>query len=202
MDNINDILRAKRIVRQNGYKIEKPERDYDYEREDRMNLIRAKRIVKDAGYSYSKPTYNTGVSDNNDDYAEFDDVPRQRFQRTGVDRPRKRFLNDEPDEVFPDAPAPERPFQGRGRFIKKNPNVPDNDNPPPQNTDNDVPPQPRRVPRERLTQRQRPVNNVPPKANAPAENPAPATEAPVQTQEEPRQKTRQEIYADIAAKYV
>lgn len=194
MDNINDILRAKRIVRQNGYKIEKPERDYDYEREDRMNLIRAKRIVKDAGYSYSKPAYNTGVSDNNDDdYAEFDDAPRQRFQRTGVDRPRKRFLNDEDaytdyDNVAND--APERPFQGRGRFIKKNPNVPNNDVPPPaQNTDNDVPPQPRRVPR------QRPVNNVPPKNNAPAE-------APAQTQEEPKQKTRQEIYADIAAKYV
>lgn len=46
MDNINDILRAKRIVRQNGYRIEKPARDYDYEREDRMNLIRAKRIVR------------------------------------------------------------------------------------------------------------------------------------------------------------
>ena len=30
MDNINDILRAKRIVRQNGYTIKKPARDYDY----------------------------------------------------------------------------------------------------------------------------------------------------------------------------
>ncbi len=90
MDNINDILRAKRIVRQNGYTIKKPARDYDYEREDRMNLIRAKRIVKDAGYSYTKP--NDGVTDNADD---FDTVPtRRRYQDDVEPRTRRRAADD------------------------------------------------------------------------------------------------------------
>ena len=90
MDNINDILRAKRIVRQNGYTIKKPARDYDYEREDRMNLIRAKRIVKDAGYSYVKP--NDGVSDNSDD---FDTVStRRRYQDDYESRPSRRVVDD------------------------------------------------------------------------------------------------------------
>ena len=100
MDNINDILRAKRIVRQNGYTIKKPARDYDYEREDRMNLIRAKRIVKDAGYSYVKP--NDGVTDNSDD---FDTVPtRRRYQdefEPSVRRRPRPVDQDDFDDVPP-----------------------------------------------------------------------------------------------------
>lgn len=150
MDNINDILRAKRIVRQNGYTIKKPARDYDYEREDRMNLIRAKRIVKDAGYSYVKP--NDGVSDNADDFD--DDVPPVRrrprpieddsfaTRRQRLERPAPVQSGDEPD------------FPGRRRMRE-------------------------------------PVK--------PEGEPAPAAPA---TADKPRQKTRQEIYQDIAAKYV
>lgn len=196
MDNINDILRAKRIVRQNGYRIEKPARDYDYEREDRMNLIRAKRIVKDAGYSYSKPMYNTGVNDNTPD-DDFEETPRQSFQRTGVDRPKRRFMNNDDDFE-----SEERPFQGKGRFVKRNNNVPAEANEPPvqNNEPNERPPMDRRL--------KRPVQNNP--VNNNVEPPVQNTqnqqnnEVPPQTtpQEEPRRKTRQEIYADIAARYV
>ena len=127
MDNINDILRAKRIVRQNGYTIKKPARDYDYEREDRMNLIRAKRIVKDAGYSYVKP--NDGVSDNSDD---FDTVPTRRryqddFYDDDDDLPVRRRPRPSEDDSFAtrrqrlERPAPvqsgdEPNFPGRRRM--------------------------------------------------------------------------------------
>lgn len=183
MDNINDILRAKRIVRQNGYTIKKPARDYDYEREDRMNLIRAKRIVKDAGYSYVKP--NDGVSDNSDD---FDTVPtRRRYQ----------------DEFEP-------PVRRRSRPVEQD------------DFDDDVPPV-RRRPRPSeddsfTTRRQRLERPAPVQGgdepNFPGRRrmrepvksegePAPvATPAPAATEDKPRQKTRQEIYQDIAAKYV
>lgn len=209
MDNINDILRAKRIVRQNGYRIEKPARNYDYEREDRMNLIRAKRIVKDAGYSYTKPTYNTGVESNEDD---FDDTPRSRFQRTGVNQ--NRFRAPEPD--FEDVNNQEdyeqntRPFMGKGRFVKRN-NVEDNtpaeNNEPPQAPTADKP-RIFRTPdgkvyrvKPRTPAAQPPVENPAPTPNAAPAPEAPATEAPAQ-EEQPRRKTRQEIYADIAARYV
>lgn len=200
MDNINDILRAKRIVRQNGYTIKKPARDYDYEREDRMNLIRAKRIVKDAGYSYVKP--NDGVTDNSDD---FDTVPtRRRYQDDVEPRPSRRVVDDFDNEFEP--------------HVRRRPRPVDQDD------FNDVPPV-RRRPRPSeddsfATRRQRlerpaPVQsgdepNFPgrrrmrepvkpegePAPAAPTATPAPATE------DKPRQKTRQEIYQDIAAKYV
>lgn len=147
MDNINDILRAKRIVRQNGYTIKKPARDYDYEREDRMNLIRAKRIVKDAGYSYVKP--NDGVTDNADDFYD-DDLPVRRRPRPSEDdsfTTRRQRL----ERPSPVQSGDEPNFPGRRRMRE-------------------------------------PVK--------PEGEPAPATE------NKPRQKTRQEIYQDIAAKYV
>lgn len=159
MDNINDILRAKRIVRQNGYTIKKPARDYDYEREDRMNLIRAKRIVKDAGYSYVKP--NDGVSDNSDD---FDTVPtRRRYQDDFDDVPpvRRRPRPSEDDSFATRRQRLERPTPVQSG---DEPNFPG-----------------RRRMREPIK---------------PEGEPAPATE------DKPRQKTRQEIYQDIAAKYV
>lgn len=159
MDNINDILRAKRIVRQNGYTIKKPARDYDYEREDRMNLIRAKRIVKDAGYSYVKP--NDGVSDNSDD---FDTVPtRRRYQDDFDDVPpvRRRPRPSEDDSFATRRQRLERPAPVQSG---DEPNFPG-----------------RRRMREPIK---------------PEGEPAPATE------DKPRQKTRQEIYQDIAAKYV
>lgn len=227
MDNINDILRAKRIVRQNGYTIKKPARDYDYEREDRMNLIRAKRIVKDAGYSYTKP--NDGVTDNADD---FDTVPtRRRYQDDVAPRTRRRAANDF-DDNFDD----ERPPRVRDEFeppVRRRPRPVDQDD-----FYDDVPPV-RRRPRPSeddsfTTRRQRlerptavqggdepnfpgrrrmrePVKpeGVPtatpaqPDATpAPAANPAPAAPAAPATEDKPRQKTRQEIYQDIAAKYV
>ena len=194
MDNINDILRAKRIVRQNGYTIKKPARDYDYEREDRMNLIRAKRIVKDAGYSYVKP--NDGVSDNSDD---FDTVPtRRRYQDDYESRPSRRVVNDFDNEFEP-------PVHRRPRPVD-------------QDDFDDIPPV-RRRPRSSeddsfATRRQRlerpaPVQggdepNFPGRRRMrepvkPEGEPAPA--APT-TEDKPRQKTRQEIYQDIAAKYV
>lgn len=159
MDNINDILRAKRIVRQNGYTIKKPARDYDYEREDRMNLIRAKRIVKDAGYSYVKP--NDGVTDNSDD---FDTVPtRRRYQDDFDDVPpvRRRPRPSEDDSFATRRQRLERPAPVQSG---DEPNFPG-----------------RRRMREPIK---------------PEGEPAPATE------DKPRQKTRQEIYQDIAAKYV
>lgn len=159
MDNINDILRAKRIVRQNGYTIKKPARDYDYEREDRMNLIRAKRIVKDAGYSYVKP--NDGVSDNSDD---FDTVPtRRRYQDDfDDDLSVRRRLRPSEDDSF----ATRRQRLERPALIQSGdePNFPG---------------------RRRMRE---PIKSE--------GEPAPATE------DKPRQKTRQEIYQDIAAKYV
>lgn len=200
MDNINDILRAKRIVRQNGYTIKKPARDYDYEREDRMNLIRAKRIVKDAGYSYVKP--NDGVSDNADD---FDTVPtRRRYQNDYESRPSRRVVDDFNNEFEPSVRRRPRPVD--------------------QDDFDDIPPV-RRRPRSSeddsfATRRQRlerpaPVQSgdepnfpgcrrmrepIKPEGEpAPAANPAPAAPA---TEDKPRQKTRQEIYQDIAAKYV
>lgn len=233
MDNINDILRAKRIVRQNGYTIKKPARDYDYEREDRMNLIRAKRIVKDAGYSYVKP--NDGVTDNADD---FDTVPtrRPRYQDDYEPRPRRRAADDF-DDNFDD----ERPPRVRDEFeppVRRRPRPVDQDD----DFYDDVPPI-RRRPRPSdddsfTTRRQRldrpaPVNGgdepnfpgrrrmrepVKPEGEpapaaaptsaqtdtppAPAANPAPAAPAAPATEDKPRQKTRQEIYQDIAAKYV
>ena len=200
MDNINDILRAKRIVRQNGYTIKKPARDYDYEREDRMNLIRAKRIVKDAGYSYVKP--NDGVSDNSDD---FDTVPTRR-----------RAADDFNDTYNEHPPRVRDEFEPH---VRRRPRPVEQDD-----FDDDVPPV-RRRPRSSeddsfATRRQRlerpaPVQSgdepnfpgrrrmrepVKPKGEpapaTPAATPAPATE------DKPRQKTRQEIYQDIAAKYV
>lgn len=225
MDNINDILRAKRIVRQNGYTIKKPARDYDYEREDRMNLIRAKRIVKDAGYSYTKP--NDGVTDNADD---FDTVPtRRRYQNDVEPRTRRRAEDFDYDE---------RPPRVRDEFeppVRRRPRPVDQDD----DFYDDVPPV-RRRPRPSeddsfTTRRQRlerptAVNggdepNFPgrrrmrepvkpegepaptatpaqPATPAPAANPAPAAPAAPATEDKPRQKTRQEIYQDIAAKYV
>lgn len=160
MDNINDILRAKRIVRQNGYTIKKPARDYDYEREDRMNLIRAKRIVKDAGYSYVKP--NDGVSDNSDD---FDTVPTRRRYQDDYDDDlpvRRRPRPSEDDSFATRRQRLERPAPVQGG---DEPNFPG-----------------RRRMREPIK---------------PEGEPAPAA-----TEDKPRQKTRQEIYQDIAAKYV
>ena len=165
MDNINDILRAKRIVRQNGYTIKKPARDYDYEREDRMNLIRAKRIVKDAGYSYVKP--NDGVSDNSDD---FDTVPtRRRYQDDFDDVPpvRRRPRPSDDDSFTTRRQRLERPAPVQGG---DEPNFPG---------------------RRRMREPVKPEGEP-----APVATPAPATE------DKPRQKTRQEIYQDIAAKYV
>ena len=177
MDNINDILRAKRIVRQNGYTIKKPARDYDYEREDRMNLIRAKRIVKDAGYSYVKP--NDGVSDNSDD---FDTVPtRRRYQDDYDSRPSRRVADDF-DDVPPvrrrPRPSEDDSFASRRQRLERPAPVQGGDEP-------NFPG--RRRMREPVKSEGEP---------APAATPAPATE------DKPRQKTRQEIYQDIAAKYV
>lgn len=231
MDNINDILRAKRIVRQNGYTIKKPARDYDYEREDRMNLIRAKRIVKDAGYSYVKP--NDGVTDNADD---FDTVPtRRRYQDDFEPRTRRRAADDF-DDNFDD----ERPPRVRDEFeplVRRRPRPVDQDD----DFYDDVPPVRRRprpsdddsftTRRQRLERptavnggdepnfpgRRRMREPVKPEgepapaaaptpaqtdAPAPAANPAPAAPAAPATEDKPRQKTRQEIYQDIAAKYV
>lgn len=160
MDNINDILRAKRIVRQNGYTIKKPARDYDYEREDRMNLIRAKRIVKDAGYSYVKP--NDGVSDNSDD---FDTVPTRR-----------RYQDDYDDDDLPvrrrPRPSEDDSFATRRQRLERPAPVQSGDEP-------------------NFPGRRRMREPIKPEGE-----PAPATE------DKPRQKTRQEIYQDIAAKYV
>ena len=177
MDNINDILRAKRIVRQNGYTIKKPARDYDYEREDRMNLIRAKRIVKDAGYSYVKP--NDGVTDNSDD---FDTVPtrRTRYQDDVEPRIRRRAADDFDDDL----PVRRRPrpseddsFATRRQRLERPAPVQGGDEP-------NFPG--RRRMREPIKQEG---------------EPAPTSAAPA-TEDKPRQKTRQEIYQDIAAKYV
>ena len=182
MDNINDILRAKRIVRQNGYTIKKPARDYDYEREDRMNLIRAKRIVKDAGYSYVKP--NDGVTDNSDD---FDTVPtRRRYQDEFEPSVRRRSRPVEQDDFDDDdLPVRRRPrpseddsFATRRQRLERPAPVQGGDEP-------NFPG--RRRMREPVKSEGEP---------APAATPAPATE------DKPRQKTRQEIYQDIAAKYV
>ena len=165
MDNINDILRAKRIVRQNGYTIKKPARDYDYEREDRMNLIRAKRIVKDAGYSYVKP--NDGVNDNSDD---FDTVPTRRRYQDDYDDDlpvRRRPRPSEDDSFATRRQRLERPAPVQGG---DEPNFPG---------------------RRRMREPIKPEGEP-----APAATPVPATE------DKPRQKTRQEIYQDIAAKYV
>ena len=177
MDNINDILRAKRIVRQNGYTIKKPARDYDYEREDRMNLIRAKRIVKDAGYSYVKP--NDGVSDNSDD---FDTVPtRRRYQDDYESRPSRRVVDDYDDDL----PVRRRPrpneddsFATRRQRLERPAPVQSGD-------------EPNFPGRRRMREPIKPEGEP-----APAATPAPSTE------DKPRQKTRQEIYQDIAAKYV
>lgn len=214
MDNINDILRAKRIVRQNGYTIKKPARDYDYEREDRMNLIRAKRIVKDAGYSYVKP--NDGVSDNSDD---FDTVPTRRRYQDDVEPRIRRRAADDFDDTYD-----ERPPRVRDEFeppVRRRPRPVDQDD------FDDVPPVRRRsrpseddsfTTRRQRLERPAPVQGgdepnfpgrrrmrepVKPEGEqapaAPAANPAPAAPA---TEDKPRQKTRQEIYQDIAAKYV
>ena len=176
MDNINDILRAKRIVRQNGYTIKKPARDYDYEREDRMNLIRAKRIVKDAGYSYVKP--NDGVSDNSDD---FDTVPtRRRYQDDYESRPSRRVVDDFDDDL----PVRRRPrpseddsFATRRQRLERPAPVQSGD-------------EPNFPGRRRMRE---PVKSE--------GEPAPTSAAPA-TEDKSRQKTRQEIYQDIAAKYV
>ena len=177
MDNINDILRAKRIVRQNGYTIKKPARDYDYEREDRMNLIRAKRIVKDAGYSYVKP--NDGVSDNSDD---FDTVPtRRRYQDDYDSRPSRRVVDDF-DDVPPvrrrPRPSEDDSFATRRQRLERPTPVQGGD-------------EPNFPGRRRMREPIKPEGEP-----APAATQAPATE------DKPRQKTRQEIYQDIAAKYV
>ena len=177
MDNINDILRAKRIVRQNGYTIKKPARDYDYEREDRMNLIRAKRIVKDAGYSYVKP--NDGVSDNSDD---FDTAPtRRRYQDDYESRPSRRVVNDF-DDVPPvrrrPRPSEDDSFATRRQRLERPAPVQSGD-------------EPNFPGRRRMREPIKPEGEP-----APAATQAPATE------DKPRQKTRQEIYQDIAAKYV
>ena len=177
MDNINDILRAKRIVRQNGYTIKKPARDYDYEREDRMNLIRAKRIVKDAGYSYVKP--NDGVTDNSDD---FDTVPtrRTRYQDDVEPRIRRRAADDFDDDL----PVRRRPrpseddsFATRRQRLERPAPIQGGDEP-------------------NFPGRRRMREPVKPEGE-----PAPTSAAPA-TEDKPRQKTRQEIYQDIAAKYV
>lgn len=184
MDNINDILRAKRIVRQNGYTIKKPARDYDYEREDRMNLIRAKRIVKDAGYSYVKP--NDGVTDNSDD---FDTVPtRRRYQDEFEPSVRRRSRPVEQDDFDDDVPPVRRrprsseddSFATRRQRLERPAPVQSGDEP-------NFPG--RRRMREPIKPEEEP---------APA---APISAAPA-TEDKPRQKTRQEIYQDIAAKYV
>ena len=176
MDNINDILRAKRIVRQNGYTIKKPARDYDYEREDRMNLIRAKRIVKDAGYSYVKP--NDGVSDNLDD---FDTVPtRRRYQDEFEPSVRRRSRPVEQDDFDDDdLPVRRRPrpseddsFATRRQRLERPAPVQSGDEP-------------------NFPGRRRMREPIKPEGE-----PAPATE------DKPRQKTRQEIYQDIVATYV
>lgn len=212
MDNINDILRAKRIVRQNGYTIKKPSRDYDYEREDRMNLIRAKRIVKDAGYSYVKP--NDGVTDNADN---FDTLPtRRRYQDDVEPRTRRRAVDDF-DDNFDD----ERPPRVRDEFeqsVRRRSRPVDQNDVPllrrrPRPSDDDS-----FTTRRQRLERPAPVNGgdepnfpgrrrmrepVKPKGEpAPAANPAPAAPAAQATEDKPRQKTRQEIYQDIAAKYV
>ncbi len=207
MDNINDILRAKRIVRQNGYTIKKPARDYDYEREDRMNLIRAKRIVKDAGYSYVKP--NDGVSDNSDD---FDSVPtRRRYQDDYESLVRRRSRPVDQDDDFDDVPLVRR----RSRPVDQDDDF------------DDVPPVRRRsrpseddsfATRRQRIERPAPVQggdepNFPGRRRmrepikpegepARTATPAPAAPAAPATEDKPRQKTRQEIYQDIAAKYV
>ena len=178
MDNINDILRAKRIVRQNGYTIKKPARDYDYEREDRMNLIRAKRIVKDAGYSYVKP--NDGVTDNSDD---FDTVPTRRHYQDDVEpRTRRRAADDFYDDVPPvrsrPRPTEDDSFAARRQRLERPTPVQGGD-------------EPNFPGRRRMREPVKPEGEP-----APAATPAPATE------DKPRQKTRQEIYQDIAAKYV
>lgn len=172
MDNINDILRAKRIVRQNGYTIKKPARDYDYEREDRMNLIRAKRIVKDAGYSYVKP--NDGVSDNSDD---FDTVPtRRRYQDDYESRTRRRAADDF-DDIPPvrrrPRPSEDDSFTTRRQRLERPAPVQGGDEP-------------------NFPGRRRMREPVKPEGEP----------APPATEDKPRQKTRQEIYQDIAAKYV
>ena len=176
MDNINDILRAKRIVRQNGYTIKKPARDYDYEREDRMNLIRAKRIVKDAGYSYVKP--NDGVTDNSDD---FDTVPtRRRYQDDYDSRPSRRVADDF-DDVPPvrrrPRPSEDDSFASRRQRLERPAPVQGGDEP-------------------NFPGRRRMREPIKPEGK-----PAPTSAAPA-TEDKPRQKTRQEIYQDIAAKYV
>ena len=215
MDNINDILRAKRIVRQNGYTIKKPARDYDYEREDRMNLIRAKRIVKDAGYSYIKPE----EQDFEDDYQEQpvrrpntrpasryteeddDDVevpvrrPRTARQQDLVDDEYRRTIrrvpkpNDFDDDEYDDIPEPS--FPGRKRFQRQ---------PAPQQDVDDFE-TPRRRPAEPVSigLKRKTATPAPATPAAPAAPEAP--EAPAQ-EEQPVRKTRQEIYQDIAAKYV
>lgn len=209
MDNINDILRAKRIVRQNGYTIKKPARDYDYEREDRMNLIRAKRIVKDAGYSYVKP--NDGVTDNADD---FDTVPtrRTRYQDDFEPRTRRRPVDDFEDNYNERPPRVSDEFEPS---VRRRPRPVDQDDEPPvrrrprPNDDDSF------TTRRQHLERPAPVNGgdepnfpgrrrmrepVKPEGEpAPAANPTSAVPA---TEDKPRQKTRQEIYQDIAAKYV
>ena len=184
MDNINDILRAKRIVRQNGYTIKKPARDYDYEREDRMNLIRAKRIVKDAGYSYVKP--NDGVTDNSDD---FDTVPtRRRYQDEFKPSVRRRSRPVEQDDFDDDVPPVRRrprpseddSFATRRQRLERPAPVQSGDEP-------NFPG--RRRMREPIKSEGEPA-------------PAAQTSAAPATEDKPRQKTRQEIYQDIAAKYV
>lgn len=205
MDNINDILRAKRIVRQNGYTIKKPARDYDYEREDRMNLIRAKRIVKDAGYSYVKP--NDGVTDNSDD---FDTVPtRRRYQDDVEPRIRRRAADDFDNEFEPPVRRRPRPVD-QDDFddippVRRRPRSNEDDSfatrrqrlerpAPVQSGDEPNFPGRRRM-REPVKPEGEPAPAAPTSA-APTATPAPATE------DKPRQKTRQEIYQDIAAKYV
>ena len=181
MDNINDILRAKRIVRQNGYTIKKPARNYDYEREDRMNLIRAKRIVKDAGYSYVKP--NDGVTDNSDD---FDTVPTRRRYQDELEPPVRRRSRPVEQDDFDDVPPVRRrprpseddSFASRRQRLERPAPVQSGD-------------EPNFPGRRRMREPIKPEGEP-----APAATPAPATE------DKPRQKTRQEIYQDIAAKYV
>lgn len=209
MDNINDILRAKRIVRQNGYTIKKPARDYDYEREDRMNLIRAKRIVKDAGYSYVKP--NDGVTDNADD---FDTVPtrRTRYQDDFEPRTRRRPVDDFEDNYNERPPRVSDEFEPsvrrRPRPVDQDDDLPVRRRPRPNDDDSFTT-------RRQHIERPAPVNGgdepnfsgrrrmrEPVKSEgepAPAANPTSAAPA---TEDKPRQKTRQEIYQDIAAKYV
>lgn len=206
MDNINDILRAKRIVRQNGYTIKKPARDYDYEREDRMNLIRAKRIVKDAGYSYVKP--NDGVSDNSDD---FDTVPtRRHYQDDYESRPSRRVVDDFDNEFEPSVRRRSRPveqddFDDDVPPVRRRPRPIEDDSfatrrqrlerpAPVQSGDEPDFPGRRRM-REPVKPEGEPAPAAPTSATH-AATPAPATE------DKPRQKTRQEIYQDIAAKYV